>query len=356
MADTQSPNHACPVFSTVLDRFFRFKYLESKIMRGACYLCSRDMELSVEHVIPQCLGGVLKANLYCAECNNRCGQDIDAELAKQFGRFATLLCIDRERGENQPFEVITEGADEIRLRCDGKGLTRVKPEITPRKHESGKLEEAEIIARSESELHKIAKSLAAKYNFHVESWLFTSTEIQNPTGVHEYVIENALIRRAVAKIAYGLACIRLPKQLVSAAAFDPIRRFVMGMDEKPLASANFADGSFMVDNYRPLHKIHLRYEMENRLLIGYVALFGTFRFTVVLGEGITSEVEWAGIDYTYNPVTRRAIAGNGNFVAPSIGKARALQPNHSRQTIIDAITKGQDVIAAHSEILVSPVE
>lgn len=319
-------------------------------MRGHCHLCGENAKLTREHVIPQCLGGILSAHLYCAICNGKCGHDVDSELARQFGQYATLLCLSRARGHNQPFEIEEEEGG-LRLRCDGSNLQRAKPEVRLEKSDAGALKEAEVIAGSREQLENIMRGLAKEYGFDPDAYLAEAIERAAPAAFHEFVLDNALIRRAVAKIAYGFACTRLAIDLVTAPQFDAIRSFILGNNDQKLASANFADGEFMVDNQRPLHKIHLRYERENNLLVGYVALFGTFRYTIVLAENLESAVEWAGVDYTYNPVTQRQVSGNDYYVAQSIGKERALKPKHSRAMVLGALNRGQNVIANHSSIL-----
>lgn len=317
---------------------------------GICYLCERDKKLNSEHIIPQCLGGVLTATLYCTECNGECGHNVDVELARQFGRYATLLQVARERGENQPFTIVEEQSG-IRLRCDGKMFTRADPSVRIETDESGVLTEAEVLARSERELKAILKRIAEKYNIDPNLGVFELVENPPPEASHEFVLDNMLIRRTVAKIAYGFACMKLPEDQVRSKEFDPIRAFILGTSDDSRASANFAHGNFMVDNQRPLHKVHLRLDRAARLLVGYVALFGTFRYTVLLADGIVSEVEWAGIDYTYNPVTQREVEGNENFVAPRISRDDVLAPKHSKEQVLAALQRGHEVIAAHSTVL-----
>lgn len=319
-------------------------------MRGICYLCGRENNLTVEHVIPQCLGGVLSQPLYCNKCNGATGHNIDAELAKQFGRYATILCISRDRGQNQPFEMYTEGSD-LLLRCDGRNLSRVEPVVRIETTSEGKLSEAEVIARSKAELQNIFKGISARYNIDPQVDVVEPIENPAPTAYHEIVIDNPKIRRAVAKIAYSFACLRLPPALVTSSAFAAIREFILGSSGASLACANYVAGDFMIDNQRPLHKLHLKLERENGLLIGYVALFGTFRYSVLVAEGVRSDVAWPGIDYTFNPVTQREVRGNEDFVAPSIGKENAIAPKNSRQQVLQALNRGEKVIAAHSPII-----
>lgn len=317
-------------------------------MHRVCFICRRETELTSEHIIPQCLGGVLTAPLYCAECNGACGHEIDIELANHFGRYATLLCIRREHGDNQPFEIHVEESG-LRLRCDGRSLFRVRPEVRIEKDSDGTLTEAEIIARSERELRTIFKGIGRRYNIEPNIGAIEPEANPAPTAAyHEFVIDNELIRRAVAKIAYGFACVRLPADSVLAEEFNAVRNFIRGRFAARIASANYVAGDFMVDNHRPLHKIHLRLERKNQILVGYVALFGTFRYTVLLAEGLRTDVEWPGIDYTYNPVTQQEVLGNDNFLAPSIGRECVIAPRNSQQQVLQALERGQNMIAEHS--------
>ena len=49
-----------------------------------CYLCGtllNESNRSVEHIIPNAIGGHLKSkNLLCKDCNSNTGQKIDAEI------------------------------------------------------------------------------------------------------------------------------------------------------------------------------------------------------------------------------------------------------------------------------------
>ena len=93
-----------------------------------CYYCGVTLNKknkSVEHVIPNAIGGKKKAyNLLCQSCNMGFGQTIDYVLAKQLGRFGYLLNIALDRGEHKkfpttdhttfPFEMIPCGIDYYR--------------------------------------------------------------------------------------------------------------------------------------------------------------------------------------------------------------------------------------------------
>ena len=131
-------------------------------MVDKCFGCKEVDELTLEHVIPQAIGGRLKANLYCGTCNSTFGSVLDAEISKEFGRMGTLLNIKRERGETQPFEVkeISTGTS---LMFDGKDLKRKKPIIKIISKNGKKLEAADITAMSKKQFEEIAASIQKRY-------------------------------------------------------------------------------------------------------------------------------------------------------------------------------------------------
>ena len=68
-----------------------------------CYICCEELTKdndSVEHIIPNAIGGKLKSKeLICKKCNSKLGYSMDNELAEQLEFFCNFLNIDRERGK-----------------------------------------------------------------------------------------------------------------------------------------------------------------------------------------------------------------------------------------------------------------
>lgn len=316
-------------------------------MIDTCFICCKKKELSLEHIIPQCLGGTLKKRLYCTKCNSKLGHDIDVELARNFGRYATLINVGRERGKNQPFNVVDENSG-LPLRFDGKKFSRTKPDIKKDKNSKGELEGIKITARSQQERNKIFCKIAKKYN--IDLSLVFSEEVENPvsSSLDEFVLDNRSIHTAVAKIAYGFACWKLPNDIVLSASFSNIRKHLKGESEEQLVSSNYEHGDFMTDNIRPLHKIYLSFNRSDGLVIGYVALFGVFRYTVLLSDTYSSEVEWSGIDYTFHPISQQEVPTNLNFVAPKLKREQVINPIQRHEKILQALQRGMKVIAEHS--------
>ncbi len=321
-------------------------------MNDTCFICCKRNNLNLEHIIPQCLGGVLKKRIYCTKCNSKLGRDVDIELAKNFGRYATLLNIGRERGINQPFKLVDENTG-LSVKFDGTQFRRDKPVVNMTKSTDGKLEGVEIIARSEEELNEIFSKIAKKYNIDLSLVVFDQLEHEPPSSSHEFYLDNDSIHKAIAKIVYGFACWKLPKEIILSSSFDKIRSYLKNDLIEKLVSSNYDDQytGFMIDNLRPLHKIHLSINRSKKIIVGYVALFGTFRYTVLLSDTFESQIDWPAIDYTYNPVTQREVPANLNFTAPILTKEQVINPKQSKSNVLKALERGMEVISEHSDAL-----
>lgn len=67
-----------------------------------CYLCGQtltDCNSSEEHIIPNAIGGKLKAKILCKDCNSKFGNTIDSKLAESLLSFSNWLNVDRTRGQ-----------------------------------------------------------------------------------------------------------------------------------------------------------------------------------------------------------------------------------------------------------------
>jgi hypothetical protein len=117
----------------------------------------------VEHIIPQAIGGKLKARLYCKICNDTIGETLDDEISKQFGWVGTLLNIKLERGKTRPYEV-RDLKTGTKLLCDGKSLKRKIPVVKVDSKDGKKLDFADVTARSEQELKSICSSIQRRYD------------------------------------------------------------------------------------------------------------------------------------------------------------------------------------------------
>lgn len=315
-------------------------------MNTRCFVCKEPRSLTVEHIIPQAIGGTLKARLYCKGCNDALGHHLDDEISKQFGWIGTLLKIKRERGKAQPYEV-KELRSGTALLFDGKGLKRKNPMVKIASKDGKKLDLADVTARSERELKEIYASIQKHYEVPGDIETFQDVH-PGPTDTERVTtIDNALLRRAVSKIAYGFTCTKLPQSVIFSSPFEAVRQYMKAAERPFLACANFVHTGFMTDDVRPLHKIHVALNRAQRLLVGYVSLFGMYRFTVLLAEDFESELEWAGLDYTFDPVRRKQVIGNDSFRAPHLTKENILRPKQSKDMVLTELYKGHEVLESY---------
>lgn len=84
-----------------------------------CVFCGVKFDFknnSLEHIIPQSLGGVLKARgVLCKNCNNKLGGNIDNKLYEYFKIFDCLFGIKKERQTKGSFMKSTINGEEVRL-------------------------------------------------------------------------------------------------------------------------------------------------------------------------------------------------------------------------------------------------
>jgi hypothetical protein len=301
----------------------------------------------VEHIIPQAIGGKLKARLYCKSCNETIGATLDNEVSRQFGWVATLLNIKLERGKTRPYEV-RDLKTGTKLLCDGKSLRRKSTAVKVASKTGKKLDFADVTARSEQELKQICSSIQRRYNVPAEDMVTLQDAHPGPTDTeHVMMIDSTLLRRAVSKIAYGFTCTRLPASVIFSSAFETVRRYIATPDEPALACANFLHTGFMTDHVRPIHKIHVALNRDRGLLVGYVSLFGIYRFTILLAEGFRSELEWGGLDYTFDPIRQEMVMGNDNFRAPRLTKENILHPKQSKELVQSELDSGYRVLESY---------
>ena len=314
-------------------------------MRTLCFICKKHRTLTWEHIIPQSIGGKLKEKLYCKECNETFGHTLDDEISKQLGWIATLLNIKRARGKTQPYEVKKVAAGTT-LTFDGKNLKRKKPIVKITSSDGKKLDSADITTRSEKELKEICKSIQKRYEVLDEIKTFKDVHPGPTDAEHEMTIDNALLRRAVSKISYGFLCIKLPKDVIFSPPFDAVREYIKAASGPALACANFVHTQFMTDYSRPLHKIHVALNRGEKLVVGYVSLFGILRFAVLLSKNFESKFEWPGIDYTFDPVRCEQVFGNDNFRVPQLKINDIIRPKQSKEFVLSELNKGNEIITS----------
>ena len=313
----------------------------------------KNRKLTIEHIIPQAIGGRLKAKIYCKKCNSEFGSQLDNEVSNTFNQFAVILNIKiegrrKERRFTQPLEV-EDLETKTKLVFDGQDLIRKDPIVEIEKESDGKtLKSANVYARSEKELKKIIGSIKKKYKMTGKSKSFQEHHPGPRDTKSSIMFDTKLLRMAVTKIVYSFICYKLPRSIVFSDSFNEVRSYIATGDGSDLACANFAHTQFMSDNIRPLHKICVSLNKQDNLVIGYIMLFGIYRYTVLLSRNYKSSIEWPGLDYTFDPVTSKEVPVRSNFRAPSLNLSEILRPKQSLQLIHDETSRGCKIMESYN--------
>ena len=133
-----------------------------------CVCCNAelvDAAISIEHILPQALGGKLKSDrVFCGSCNNRLGNEVDVHFVQQFAFFSTTLDIKRERSKGHAKVVAKHepSGEEVHI---GPDLRIKTTKVTVETKEVDGHEQVRIVAPSLEVASKIVKdyeSYAAK--------------------------------------------------------------------------------------------------------------------------------------------------------------------------------------------------
>ena len=88
-----------------------------------CYVCLEPIEgKSDERIIPNCIGGKLKAPLLCKKHNNEFGSKAEGIFAKKMNPFCNILDIKRERNDIPDQPVIYQPTNKVVYMKAGGGL------------------------------------------------------------------------------------------------------------------------------------------------------------------------------------------------------------------------------------------
>lgn len=317
---------------------------------GRCFGCKEESRLIRGHIIPNAIGGRLKARLLCEDCDVRKCYQIDAALVDQLRPFATILNVRRERGENQPFRVTKVGPGTELDFGPQDNVRRARPEVRKEFDDNGRVV-LDVTARSEKELEDILRGLEQKYGTLASE--FEISVDRTLLGLAERVdtVGGRLSMRSIAKCSYLLLALRVPAEKVLSEAFDPIRGYIFEDSGERMVSLNYVHTEFMIDRRRLLHGIAVHFDNRRRNVVAYVQLFGTFRFSVLLAKTCPWEIAISDLTYCLDPVTGQEVPLNPGFLAPDITAEEALSPIQSTELVYTEVVKGLRILEDYSDAI-----
>lgn len=303
---------------------------------GLCYGCTQKKPLTEDHIIPQAIGGKLKASL-CEECHAKI-HPIDVALTINFQKIATLLNVKRNRKQNKPFKVtqVKTGAE---FNIDSKSGRRAKPEVNINFDANGR-PIPDVKARSEKELNQILEGIKKKYGKFGKNIKTISEPISLGEVEYENSVGGRLSMRSVAKSSYLFLATQLPKEKIFSNAFNWIRDFIFEDGGDSLTSFNYIHTKFMDDGRRPLHGIAVHFDSKKRNIVAYIQYFGIFRFSVLLASTFRWKISIVDLKYCINPVTGDHVPLKTEFILPDVTIEETLHPVQPTKLVYSEIEKG----------------
>lgn len=254
-----------------------------------CYLCGtllNESNRSVEHIIPNAIGGNLKSkDLICKDCNSNTGQNIDSELSRQLNFIANMLNIERDRGKPQEFKVKNESTGEI-YRCLPGGIpSRIKPDIIQ--------DNNQIVIKAPNK--KTAKQLLNQIN----KWY---PDLSIDQLINEFKIDREYIDSwCTVKFSYGgsdafksIYKTALSFYIYSGGKCDYISNINQIMSDKEIIldyvkPCYFNHEIIKKDGEEVLHSIIIKGNKKLGKLYCYIEYFNAFKYAILLSNDYDKE-------------------------------------------------------------------
>ncbi len=268
----------------------------------SCYCCGTPLtkeNVSVEHIIPNSIGGKLKSNnLLCEPCNKLLGSEIDDELAKQFNFFMNFFMIERERGKYQPLAGKTKDGEEYVL--NGTEI-KSKPKISVDKNT------VSFHGNDEKDVKTYFKGLLKKYpNLKIEDIISNANRgryyLNEPISL-QLNVGGGKVFRAITKIAANFFIYKGGNKDYITNTLS----YIKGSDDskKTWYHFGFKNENLNVDEQKLYHFIKIIGDSKEEILYCYIELFGTLKFIICLNDNYQdTDIEY---QYFYNLFSKQEI-------------------------------------------------
>lgn len=282
-----------------------------------CYCCKNELikaNISEEHILLNAIGGKLKSkNLLCKECNSKFGNGYDSALAKQLEFTSGFLNIRRERGNHPTIkDVKTFDGQDIHLLPGGKPYYS-KPIVE--QVQEGEILKLSITARNENEFKNIAKDINKKYpNIPIKSM------IENAVHHKEYLDKPLRVKQtiggqdslnAIIKIALNYYIFKTESYTQVEDTIDILKN----KTENDLCKHFHKKSLYKKEKGEVCHVIHVESNKTNGNLIGYVELFSSFSFIILLSKNHTGKV--VKFTYAYDVLRNKEVSKDFSIKIPT---------------------------------------
>ncbi|MCT3672560.1 HNH endonuclease [Elizabethkingia meningoseptica] len=273
-----------------------------------CYSCKTTLDAekqSLEHIIPNSLGGRLKSKkLLCIECNNKLGEEIDAELGRQLNPFMNLFMLDRERGKYKPIKGSTDDGEEFIL--DGIEI-KSQPKIKfTDNHVS-------FSGNDEKDVKTYFKGLLKKYpNLNIDEIINVANKgkyyLNKPVTIN-MALGGESFFRAIAKIFVNFYLVSGGNQIY----INNVISYIKGdiIIDKVWYNYEVDNENLLVKKDHVYHFIKIVGDTEEKILYGYIELFGAHKFLILLNNNYDGE--YFSQQYFYDLLRKEIIHNDVNL-------------------------------------------
>lgn len=252
-----------------------------------CYMCDTDLigsNSSKEHILPNAIGGRKTSNdLLCRKCNSNFGEGIDAEFAQQFLSLTSLLGVKKQRGDTVTLKNIKTQSGENYNLVDGRTPTLPHPLVQVVKDADGKTN-LHIETRTEAEMKKKLQELSKKYGFDpIELFKKINSKQSHLTEplIFDLKVGGGSTFRSITKTLLNFYLVEGGDRKYALPIVPYLKK------EKELALINgyaLTTPPYELGDSEVVHVLYIVGDTEHKTLYGYIELFSTFSYVVLLSN------------------------------------------------------------------------
>jgi hypothetical protein len=225
---------------------------------------------SKEHIIPNFLGGRKKAICICTSCNNKAGEEWDAELANQLNILCILFCTSRERGDRPTQSLPNFDGRQLLFSSDGKIKPKI-PSYTIKELDGSKVE-IHIEANNKKEAKKMKDGLFRKHKLESSSESYSEKRVLSPwESILSIDVSGPRAGRSLVKSVYLFGIISGLDRNQFSLAWNYLSQTP---DPSPQCFGPYYDTDLIKNRPLdiPLHAIAIKGCANEKILFGYVEL------------------------------------------------------------------------------------
>ena len=241
---------------------------------------NHDDHKSVEHIIPNALGGKLTSSyVLTSKSNLRLNEEIDKDFNKIFASFATKLDIQKDRKTSPSFNAFNMKYETDVFFKDGRYFPR-KPVYDS--------EKKTIYADSINTGNNYKKYLIKNGEVSSEDELIIMDDLAGELRI-PFGLGNNTFKKGIAKIAAGFATLKgISRSDLKNVIDIENNKFIdklMVIPYIPISENEIVfEKNIHKSPYFPIHSLVLYGQKQSQILYCYVELFSAFQFYIILDE------------------------------------------------------------------------